>query len=112
MGLAALAAAGVLDLIELVALGADDEAPVGVVLFTAGLGLVTLGAVAAAWRGSRAALLVAVAVRVIAVALGIPAYFLDAPGWVVAVITAMIVLSVAGIWLTAPRLRRPKPGLA
>jgi hypothetical protein len=110
LGLAAIAAAGVLDLLLLFALGSEDGAPVGVVLSTAGLGLVTLVGAAMAWRGSRAALLVAVVARVIDAALGIPAFFLDAPAWVLTVIAAMLVLTIVGIWLTAPALRRASHG--
>jgi hypothetical protein len=107
MGLVALGAAGVLGLFQLLVLGSPD-APVGVVLTTSGLGLVTLVGVAAAWRGSRAGLLVAVVARVVDSALGIPAFFLDAPAWVVVLIAAMLVLTVVGVVLVAPDLRRGK----
>jgi hypothetical protein len=107
MGLVALGAAGVLDLFQLLVLGSPD-APVGVVLTTSGLGVVTLLGVAAAWRGSRAGLLVAVAARVLDSALGIPAFFLDAPAWVVVLIAAMLVLTIVGVVLVAPDLRRGK----
>jgi hypothetical protein len=108
-GLAALAVAGVLDLFSLLVLGSPDSAPVGVVLTVSGLGLVTLVGVAAAWRGSRAGLLTAVVARVVDSALGIPAFFLDAPAWVLALIVAMLVLSVVGVVLVASDLRRGKP---
>jgi hypothetical protein len=108
MGLVALGAAGVLGLFQLLVLGSPDSAPVGVVLTTSGLGLVTLVGAAAAWRGSRAGLLVAVAARVLDSALGIPAFFLDAPAWVVVLIAAMLVLTVVGVVLVAPDLRRGK----
>jgi len=107
-GLAALAAAGALDLFQLFVLGSPDSAPVGVVLTTSGLGVVTLLGVAAAWRGSRAGLVVAVAARVVDSVLGIPAFFLGAPAWVLALIAAMLVLSVVGVVLVAPDLRRGK----
>jgi hypothetical protein len=107
MGLVALGAAGVLDLFQLLVLGSPD-APVGVVLTTSGLGVVTLLGVAAAWRGNRAGLLVAVAARVLDSALGIPAFFLDAPAWVVVLIAAMLVLTIVGVVLVAPDLRRGK----
>jgi hypothetical protein len=81
-GLAALAVAGVLDLLQLFVLGSPDSAPVGVVLTTSGLGVVTMLGVAAAWRGDRAGLLVAVAARVVDSVLGVPAYWLTAwPLW-------------------------------
>jgi hypothetical protein len=107
-GLAALATAGVLDLFQLFVLGSPDSPPIGVLLTTCGLGVVTLLAVAAAWRGNRAGLLAAVAARVMDSLLGIPAFFLGAPAWAVALIATMLVLSVVGVVLIAPGLRRGK----
>jgi hypothetical protein len=106
-GLAALAAAGVLDLFQLFVLGSPDP-PIGVLLATCSLGVVTLLGVAAAWRGNRAGLWVAVGARAADSALGIPAFFLGAPAWAVALITAMLVLTVVGAVLVAPDLRRGK----
>lgn len=63
---------------------------------------------AAAWRGNRAGLLVAVAARVVDSLLGIPAFFLHAPAWAIALIAAMLALSIVGIVLVAPHLRRGK----
>jgi hypothetical protein len=107
-GLAALAAAGVLDPFQLFVLSTPDSAPLGILLTTVGLGVVTLFGVAAAWRGNRAGLLVAVAARVADSLLGTPAFFLGAPGWAVALIATMLVLSVVGVVLLAPDLRRSK----
>jgi hypothetical protein len=109
-GLAAFGAAGVLALFQLLVLGSADSAPVGVVLTTAGFGLVTLIGVAAAWRGIRAGLVTAIVARVVDSALGIPAFFLDAPAWILALITAMLVLTIAGIALLVPDLRRGRAG--
>lgn len=106
VGLAALATAGVLDLFQLFVLGTPDAPPMAVLLTTCGLGVVTLLGVAAAWRGNRAGLRVAVAARVLDSALGIPAFFLGAPAWVVALIAAMLVLTVVGLVLVTPALRR------
>jgi hypothetical protein len=49
---------------------------------------------------------------VIATALAIPAPFMDAPAWVVVLLAAALLLSVVGIRLTAPALRRRTPGPA
>jgi hypothetical protein len=107
-GLTALAAAGVLDFSTLFALGTEDSAPVTVIVLTCVLGAVTIVCVAAAWRGVRTGLLGAVTARVLDSALGIPAFFLDAPAWVLTVITSMILLTIAGVALTAPELRRAR----
>jgi hypothetical protein len=108
VGMAALATAGVLDLFQLFVLGTPDAPPIAVLLTTCGLGVVTVLAVAAAWRGNRAGLLVAVIARVMDSLLGIPAFVLGAPAWAVTLIAAMLVLSVAGVVLVAPGLRRGK----
>ena len=105
-GLAALAAAGALDLFSLFALGGPDSAPVGVILLSVGLGVVTLVGVGAAWRGNRHGLVAAVLARVLDSLLTIPAFFLDAPAWVLALVAAMLALTVVGIWFVAPGLRR------
>jgi hypothetical protein len=74
--------------------------------------LVTLVGVVAAWRGSRAGLLVAVVARVLDSALGIPAFFLGAPAWAVVLIATMLVLTIVGIALVAPALRGGTPRAA
>jgi hypothetical protein len=108
VGLAALAVAGVLDLFQLFVLGTPDAPPIGVLLTTCGLGVVTLLGVAAAWRGNRAGLRVAVGARILDSALGIPAFALGAPAWGQALIAAMMLLTVVGVVLVAPALRQGK----
>jgi hypothetical protein len=76
-GLAALAVAGVLDPLQLFALGTPDSPLGAIITTTSALGVVTLLGVAAAWRGNRAGLLVAITARVVDTLLGIPAFFLD-----------------------------------
>ena len=106
--LIAFAAAGLLDAVQFVfALTPDDGPPPIVAVLTAVFGVVTLAGVAAAWRGSRAGLLIASVARIADfLVLGVPAFFLDAPWFVLAVVIACLVLTVAGIWLSAPALRR------
>jgi hypothetical protein len=112
-GLVALAAAGVLDLVQLVSLLIVDDGPSVVAVLTTAFGALTLAGVAAAWRGSRAGLITAIAARVADFAvLGVPAFFLDAPWWAIAIILACLVLSAAGIWLSAPALRRTRATVA
>ncbi|AGZ43633.1 hypothetical protein [Actinoplanes friuliensis] len=106
LGLAAFATAGLLDVLQLFALNSSAPAPVGVILLAAGLGLLSMIGAAVAWSGSRAGLLTAVAARVVATALGLPAFGLGAPLWVCVIIALSIVLSVVGLFLTAGTLRR------
>jgi|SRR5215467_3407895 len=110
-GLALLAITGLLDFAGLFAFG-DPDSPKPVIATAVMLGVITLIGVGYAGRGSRTGLLVALAARFVDIVLAVPAYFLDAPGWVVAVVTATIVLSAVGIGLVAPALRRSKAQLA
>ena len=106
-GLVALAVAGVLDLVQLVSVLTVDDGPPVVAILTTVFGVLTLAAVAAAWQGSRAGLITAIVARVADFAvLGVPAFFLDAPWWAIALVLACLVLSAGGIWLSAPALRR------
>jgi hypothetical protein len=110
-GLIALAAAGLLDAVQLVLLLVEDGgAPPVVAVLTAVFGILTLAGVAAAARGSRAGLLTAAGARIAdTVILGLPGFFLDAPWYALVVVVGCLVLSIAGIWLTAPLLRRAEP---
>ena len=110
-GLALLAVTGVLDLTTLFALS-DPESPKPVVVASCLTGLVTLAGVAYAWHGRRGGLFVVLAALVVDLVLNVPAYFLDAPGWVLAVATAILTLIVIGVALVAPSLRRPRAELA
>jgi hypothetical protein len=109
-GLTLLAITGLLDLATLFALG-DPDSPKPVVIASCLAGLVTLAGVAYAWRGRRGAMYVVLAALAVDLVLDVPAYFLDAPGWVLVLATAIIVLVVAGVGLIAPFLRRPQAEL-
>jgi hypothetical protein len=105
-GVAALAVAGLIDIltggVTLAAGSGDDSAPTAVLITLIVVGLVSC----AGLLRSRAALIAAYVARVVSAALGIPAFFLDAPVWVDVLVVIGLILSVAGIWLTAPALRR------
>ncbi|SHN74569.1 hypothetical protein [Cryptosporangium aurantiacum] len=112
-GSAALAAAGALNVCTVFSLVDPDDAPIGVVLAVVGLGVVTLAGAYAAWRGSRTGLLIAiVAALVNAFAFGLPGWFLDAPPWILALVTTAFVLTIVGIVLAGPTLRRTRQPLA
>lgn len=106
LGLVALALAGLIDPFQLLVLGTKDDAPLAVVLGTAALGIVTLVGVALAWRGSRTGLLVAIGARLLDSALGLPAWFLDAPPFILTLVTTMLALTLVGIALTIGGRRR------
>src|SRR3954470_16114726 len=78
----------VLGLIDIALVGAiwmDDGPPVVVSLGVAALGLITLAGLIPANRGNRRALGAIVISRVISALLALPAFFLDAPAWVMVV---------------------------
>ena len=105
LGLTALAVAGLTDILDSVlaiTVGADADRPPSGVLVT----LIVTGVVSFAGYLGRGGLIAAYAARVVATFLGIPAFIFDAPVWVRVLVVIGIVLSVAGIWLTLPALRR------
>jgi hypothetical protein len=105
LGLTALAVAGLTDILDsLLAItvgDAGDRPPVGVLIT-----LIVTGLVSFAGYLGRGGLIAAYAARAVATFLGIPAFIFAAPVWVMVLVVIGIVLSVAGIWLTLPALRR------
>ena len=110
---AIFAALGLIDVALTAVIGSSDAPPLIVSLGVAALGLITLLALAPARRGSRGALTAIVVTRVISAVLAVPAFFLNAPAWVMAVegfviaatITALVLTTVIGAHpaLTQPR---------
>ncbi|MFL6075469.1 MAG: hypothetical protein ACJ73S_18935 [Mycobacteriales bacterium] len=88
----------------------DDNPPLTVAIISTVLGLLSLGLLALAWRGSRKALAGAVVLRLLSALLAIPALFVDdvPAGWRV-VAGVGIVLTAIATWLVAPALRRHPP---
>ena len=105
LGLTALAVAGLTDILDaLLAITVGDAAdrpPYGVIVT-----LIVTGVVSFAGYLGRGGLIAAYAARVVATFLGIPAFVLDAPVWVIVLVVIGMILSVAGIWLTLPAMRR------
>lgn len=87
--------------------GVEGAPPAGIIFGAATLGLITVAAAIPAWRGSRAGLLVVVASRAASILFGRPVYFTDdAPNWARAATTVVVAVSLFGIALLAPALRR------
>jgi hypothetical protein len=88
----------------------SSDAPPGAVLVLFALvGVVTLATLQPARQGNRTAAWIMAGSRVVSVFLAdLPAVFLDAPGWVIAVASVAILLTVLGLWWTAPLLGRAK----
>jgi hypothetical protein len=97
-----LALASVIDIAFLAAIGSKD-APLPVILLFALLGLGTLAALVPARRGSRPALIIAVALRSISGLLAFVSFFADAPTWVMACEGTVIVSTAAALVLMRRR---------
>jgi uncharacterized membrane protein len=95
---------GVIDIALTGVIGSKDAPPLVVSLGIAALGLITLLSLVPARRGSRPALTAIVVTRVISAILAVPAFFLDAPVWVMAVEAFVIVATIVALVLV--RLQR------
>jgi hypothetical protein len=100
---------GLVDIGLLGVIGSSIAPPLAVSIFVALLGLVTLLALVPARRGSRPALITAVAARVVSAVLALAAFFADAPAWVMAVEGLVIVATIVAIVLLR---RQPRPQTA
>jgi hypothetical protein len=96
---AIFAVLGLIDVALTAVIGSSDAPPLIVSLGVAALGLITLLALAPARRGSRGALTAIVVTRVISAALAVPAFFLDAPAWVMAVEGFVIAATITALVL-------------
>ncbi len=106
-GLAICALLGVVDIVSLVGLGADDGPPVPIVLLGGVLGLITLAGARIAWRGHRKGAVAVIVSRLISALAALPAFFVDdVPDWVPPVVAIFLALTVAGVGLLVVSLRR------
>jgi hypothetical protein len=105
-----LVIAGLLGLAEIVTLlvGDGETPPVEVAAVGAVLGLITVAAVIAAWRGSRGAVVAIIVTRLLSAVTALPAFFVDdVPGAAVAAAGVGVALALAAVAMLATRLRRP-----
>jgi hypothetical protein len=94
---AIFAVLGLIDVALVGAVWSADPPPLAVSLGVGALGLITLGGLPPARRGSRRALGAVVGSRVISAVLAVPAFFLDAPGWVMVVEGFVIVATACAL---------------
>jgi hypothetical protein len=104
---AIFATLGLIDVALTAVIGSSDGPPLIVSLGVAALGLITLLALVPARRGSRGALTAIVVTRVISAVLAVPAFFLNAPAWVMAVEGFVIVATIAALVLVHRQSRQP-----
>lgn len=103
---AIFAVLGLIDVALAGVIGSSDAPPLVVSLGVAALGLITLLSLVPARRGSRPALVAIVVTRVISAVLAVPAFFLDAPGWVMAVEGFVIAATITALVLLRQQGRR------
>jgi hypothetical protein len=101
VGLFAIASA--IDVAFLAGIGSKDAPPLPLFLLFAALGLITLAALIPARRGSRPALITAVALRSISGLLAFVSFFGGAPVWVMACEGTVIVSTVVALVLMRRR---------
>jgi hypothetical protein len=99
---------GLIDVALMGVIGSADAPPLVVSLGAGALGLITLLSLLPARRGSRPALAAIVLTRVISAGLfAAPAFFLDAPGWVLVVagfVVAGTIIALVLLWQQGRRL--------
>ena len=104
---AIFATLGLIDVALTAVIGSPDAPPLIVSLGVAALGLITLLALVPARRGSRGALIAVVVTRVISAVLAVPAFFLNAPAWVMVVEGFVIAATITALVLVHQQRRRP-----
>ena len=104
---AIFAVLGLIDVALMGVIGSADAPPLVVSLGAGALGLITLLSLVPARRGSRPALIAIVVSRVIsAVVFAAPAFFLDAPGWVMVVVGFIVAGTIIALVLLWQQNRR------
>ena len=103
---AIFATLGLIDVALTAVIGSSVAPPLIVSLGVAALGLITLLALVPARRGSRGALTAVVVTRVVSAVLAVPAFFLDAPAWVMVAEGFVIVATITALVLVHRQSRR------
>jgi hypothetical protein len=99
-GLALSVVLGLLDIVGLAGLGADNGPPPAIAIGGAVLGVITIAA--AAWRRRRGALATVIVSRVLSGLLSLPVYWADnAPGWGKVVVGVVLAGTVVAIGVLA-----------
>ena len=88
-----------------------DEAgpPMAILVVSAILGLISMVAAIMAWRGNRVSLRVAAGAMIVCTLTGLPAFFVDVPMGVKALVAVSVVITVVAAVLMFSGDRRPAP---
>ena len=106
VGLAVLGVLSVLDLL-LPLLTDGEHPPMAVALAAAAVGLVSLALIVSAWRGAARAVPPLIVLRLLSALSAVPAFFTtDVPTAALAGASTAIVLTVVGVALVVPSMRR------
>jgi hypothetical protein len=87
----------------------EDGPPMGILVVGSILGVVGLVAAVMAWRGNRVALRIAAGAMIVVTLTGLPAFFVDVPMGIKALVGFSVVLTVAAVVLMFSGDRRPAP---
>ena len=104
---AILAVLGLVDVALVGAIWSADPPPLAVSLGVGALGVITLAGLVPANRGSRPALGAVLVSRVVSALLALPAFFLDAPAWVMVVEGFVVVATVCALVMVRRSVTRP-----
>ena len=103
---------GVLDLTSLFqpAPGGEDGPPYAILVIDTLLGVITVIAVVMAWRTARRGpVRIAAGARIISLVTALPAFFVDVPAGVQAMVGLFAVVTIASVALMLAPSRRPVP---
>jgi hypothetical protein len=87
----------------------DEGPPMAILVLGSILGVVALVAAILAWRGNRLALRVGAGAIIVLTLTGLPAFFVDVPMFVKALVGFSVVLTVVAVVLMFSTERRPAP---
>jgi hypothetical protein len=85
----------------------EEGPPMAILVVGSVLGLIALVAAVVAWRGNRVALRLAAGSMILITLTGLPAFFVDVPMWVKALVGASVLLTVVAVVLMFSGDRRP-----
>jgi len=89
--------------------GTEDGPPMAILVVGSILGVVGLVAAIMAWRGNRVALRVAAGAIIVITLTGLPAFFVDVPMFIKALVGFSVLLTVLSVVLMFSSDRRPAP---
>ena len=112
IGLGISAVLALADVAGLAGTGTDDAPPFAVIAVSALVGLVTFGALRAAWRQVPAGLWTVVGTRVLSGLLSLPPFFVDAPTWVRIACAVTVAVTALAVVLVLPYARHAQAARA